>query len=983
MSLFQFLQQLLAKLKALIEAILDRLDPDSVAIEGAAIQNEILTVDESDIDHDNGEPFTYQWLADGENIEGANTNSYALTQDDVGKQISLALTYTNEQGDLVTLTSDATVAVANVNDDVTGALLVSGLAAQNETLVADTSDLADLDGLGAFNYQWYADGVAIDGATGATYELTQADVGKAFSVTVNYVDGFGAEESITSQATAPVANVNDAVTGEVIIQGTPAENQILAADASALGDIDGLGEFTYQWLADGAVIEGATGATYELTQADVGKSLTVTVSYIDGFGAAESVTSAATAAVENVNNAVTGEVVIQGIPAQYQILAADASALGDIDGLGEFTYQWLADGAVIEGATGATYELTQADVGKSFAVAVSYIDAFGAAESVTSAVTDAVANVNDAVTGDVVIQGTPTESQTLTADASALGDIDGLGVFNYQWQADGVDIDGANADSYVLTQDDVGKVITVVVSYVDGFGAPENVASAATEPVIADVDLNVTDPSVVLLEADNIYVNNVLQDPGIETMRLSAQNDQLIVNDVINGLSVDMGGEDDLDIIDLRNITGVTYTASSNNLQDGNGNSLTVTNAEAFHLGLNGNTFVIDQGGDYNFIIDGNVHNANGLGLDNTIKMIEGTGETNVSFAFQDANPDNLPNGGQIQKLSLDMEFNNAGPNIDNVATLDFAEGSYSFNATAIEYGLIAALLAQPEFLHAFFGELKINLTDSDADPIAGNVTALVTGLRDQIIDTTNGDFSPLMTIQNLTDVSGIADLTAIETSVNPNQSGLPFLSVNWVGDGKFSVNETIDASLSSTSLSNSHFFINFQELYLPGGNDNLLITTMGNNNFIDMGESLDNSDFDSLYLSGLSGTGANYDGGNNGLLTHGGNSMNVVNVEQIIGTTLNDVIIGDAGNNTIEGNQGADQLSGGGGNNTFAFGSNSGQDVINDYNLVNDSLLFKDGVQIQNLQIVGNDTVLDLGAGNNVTLIGVQVNDPMLLNIV
>ena len=56
---------------------------------------------------------------------------------------------------------------------------------------ANTSALADADGLGAFSYQWKAGGVNIDGATSSTYTLTQAEVGKTVTATVSYTDGGG------------------------------------------------------------------------------------------------------------------------------------------------------------------------------------------------------------------------------------------------------------------------------------------------------------------------------------------------------------------------------------------------------------------------------------------------------------------------------------------------------------------------------------------------------------------------------------------------------------------------------------------------------------------------------------------------------------------------------------------------------------------------------------------------------------------------
>jgi hypothetical protein len=66
-----------------------------------------------------------------------------------------------------------------------------------------------------------------------------------------------------------------------------------------VSDLDGINAttVTYQWLRDDDVITGATNATYTLAQADVGSAITVTSSYTDNGGTAESVTSTATAAV--------------------------------------------------------------------------------------------------------------------------------------------------------------------------------------------------------------------------------------------------------------------------------------------------------------------------------------------------------------------------------------------------------------------------------------------------------------------------------------------------------------------------------------------------------------------------------------------------------------------------------------------------------------------------------------------------------------
>ncbi len=157
------------------------------------------------------------------------------------------------------LTSAAVGPVANVNDAPSGAPSITGTATEDQTLSADTSSIADADGLGAFSYQWQRDGVAIGGATASTYTLGDADVGASIRVVVSYTDGNGTTESLTSAAVGPVANVNDAPTGTPSITGTATEDQTLSADTSSIADADGLGAFSYQWQRNGVAIGGATG----------------------------------------------------------------------------------------------------------------------------------------------------------------------------------------------------------------------------------------------------------------------------------------------------------------------------------------------------------------------------------------------------------------------------------------------------------------------------------------------------------------------------------------------------------------------------------------------------------------------------------------------------------------------------------------------------------------------------------------------------
>ena len=489
----------------------------------------------------------------------------------------------------------------------TYAVTPEGAVSQGQTFTASNT-LADADGLGTINYQWLSDGNVIDGATGSTLTLTQAQVGHVVSVRASYVDSYGTNESATSSASATVSNVNDSPTGAVSISGTMAQNQILTA-SNTLADLDGLGSISYQWLSDGNAIGGATASTFMLTQAQVGHAISVRASYTDGYGSTEIVTRSIAALVSNTNDSPVGSVIINlgdasdppllppftilpseselpeepifayceptEIPGIYivragivisldrlqtsavgnygglgyinmsgpefwaktvggesangiwvatsysnnyrgtyagigmfydskadiferaylfqgQVLTA-ANTLSDLDGLGAINYQWLSDGNVISGATGSTCTLTQAQVGHAISVRASYIDGFGTVQSVTSSAIAPVANINDAPTGAVTISGIAAQNQILTA-SNTLADLDGLGRISYQWLSDGNVIDGATGSTFTVTEAQVGHAVSVRASYFDGYSSYESVTSNSRAIVVVQTAIDLAAP---------------------------------------------------------------------------------------------------------------------------------------------------------------------------------------------------------------------------------------------------------------------------------------------------------------------------------------------------------------------------------------------------------------------------------------------------------------------------------------------------------
>jgi hypothetical protein len=424
------------------------------------------------------------------------------------------VSYTDGGGALESLVSAATAPIINTSYPPTGSVVISGSATEGQTLTA-TDTIADTDGLGPFNYQWLRNGVDINGATLNTYILVQADVGTFISVRITYIDGGNTTETVVSAQTAAVVNVNNSPTGELTIGGTVAQNQVLTAITSNIADEDGLGAFSYQWLRGGQIIVGATANTYALVQIDVGALISVRVTYTDAGNTVETVVSAETSPVTNVNDAPAGAPTINGIIEQNQVLTVDASSITDSDGLGDFSFQWLLGGEVIVGATASTYTLVQQDVGGFIGVMVSYTDGGGTVEQVFSDTLGPVANINDI--GIVTIAGTATDGSLITI--ADITDIDGTSnsSFTYQWLRDGVSIGGETGDSYTVVFEDVGKFISVVVSYTDDLATPETVTSNTIGAIRPDVPKVTAPPEVGPVNATGWFTFVVLDPDSVAT----------------------------------------------------------------------------------------------------------------------------------------------------------------------------------------------------------------------------------------------------------------------------------------------------------------------------------------------------------------------------------------------------------------------------------------------------------------------------------
>ena len=182
---------------------------------------------------------------------------------------------------VITLVDGASITkLSQGNNAPTGTINISGDIKQGATISAVTSLLSDADGVGTLRYQWLADGVAILNATDDKYTLTQTEVGKSISLKVNYLDGLGNSEEVTSSSSSAVANVNDVPVLTTSSSLSTNEDIASAAIAFSATDVDGdTLIYSFSDPAKGSITNNNNG-TYFLTpytNANGSDSFTITV----------------------------------------------------------------------------------------------------------------------------------------------------------------------------------------------------------------------------------------------------------------------------------------------------------------------------------------------------------------------------------------------------------------------------------------------------------------------------------------------------------------------------------------------------------------------------------------------------------------------------------------------------------------------------------------------------------------------------------
>ena len=536
-------------------------------ITGTARVGQTLTAVTTDIqDADGLGDFAYQWKADGTNIAGAMDSSYTLTNNEVGKRITVTVSFTDGIGTEETVTSQPTAAVTDAGtppppppaltvafdpasySTTEGGDPVTVRVTLNRTADRDVTIPITAMPQGAME----ADDYTVSGLTDGTLSFAPGDLSKTFMIVANEDTdsddetielGFGtlpegvskgematATLTIEDDDTAPDtiklrvspasvaenAGETDIMVTAAFPQGsatlsTPTVvNVTLAAATAQTADFTPVQPFnviiaarstsgttTFQFTPnDDTSMEGSETVTVSGTTTASGITTVnpATLTIIDDDAPPDTIELRVSPASVAENAGETDIMVTAAFPQGSATLSTptvvNVTLTAATAQTADFTPVQPFDITIPASAASgtATFQFTPNDDTSMEGPETVILSGTTTASGITT-INPATLTItddetpNNPPTGQPKITGTARVGQTLTAVTTDIQDADGLGDFAYQWKADGTNIAGAMDSSYTLTNNEVGKRITVTVSFTDGIGTEETVTSQPTAAV--------------------------------------------------------------------------------------------------------------------------------------------------------------------------------------------------------------------------------------------------------------------------------------------------------------------------------------------------------------------------------------------------------------------------------------------------------------------------------------------------------------------
>jgi hypothetical protein len=482
-------------------------------ISGTASVGKVLTVSKGTWTGTAPITYAYQWKrctstgASCVNIAGATASTRLLAAADNGRRLKAVVTAKNSAGSLAKTTAASAIVTTAVKPAMTAAPVVSGTARSGQTLSATNGTWTGTAPI-TYAVAWFRcpdAGPCAQAGTGASYGLTDADVGRTMGVQVTATNGVGS----TAGASLPTATVLAAPpvnTGLPAVQGTAAGGQTLTRSPGSWNGTPAI-TFATTWrrcdTAGANCTDVATTDSYVVTAADLGHRMVVVVTATNA-AAAVAATSPPSAIVQPTGAPPqnTAPPTVTGTPVDGGGLTGDPGTWTGVDP--SLAFQWLRctePGLVcspVAGATAAAYPLSSADVGQHLAFQVTASD-IGGSTTATSALTGVVAAVAPASSGLPQVTGTAKDGSALSATPGTWTGTTPM-TFAFAWQrCDATPACapvGTDSAAYQLIPADIGFTVQVTVTASNGAGPGTPATSSPTAVVVAAAPENTGAPTI-------------------------------------------------------------------------------------------------------------------------------------------------------------------------------------------------------------------------------------------------------------------------------------------------------------------------------------------------------------------------------------------------------------------------------------------------------------------------------------------------------
>lgn len=323
----------------------------------------LMTYDEYLSRYESWGTFSILWKRNGVEIPGADHGkTYTLTPDDLNKKISIVLTYSVPRQTPEIYSSDEYQNVAPGVQTLTPTPTISGINQVGSTVTANpgTWDTSVIN-----SYVWRRNGTAISGATSQSYTLKAEDLSKSLTVVVTGTKtGY-----VTASQTSSAMTVQPAPEPPQIV-GAARVGVILSADP---GDWPNGTSIVYTWntkTCNSCTKVNFSGSTFKkdtftLSANELNKTMQVCVS--DAANVLPTRCSTYTSVVALGTLSASPIPTISGTGKKGTSLSI---VTGSWQSRVTFTYQWTRNGTSISGARGATYKVSQSDIGAQLNVKV-------------------------------------------------------------------------------------------------------------------------------------------------------------------------------------------------------------------------------------------------------------------------------------------------------------------------------------------------------------------------------------------------------------------------------------------------------------------------------------------------------------------------------------------------------------------------------------------------------------------------------------